>query len=83
MVSSEKTPENTAIADMQVACIRKAQVKWNLSNKECAKLFREYGLLEFIREGYSWLSETGYDYVVIELEEYLKRQGVALNIEKA
>lgn len=47
------------------------------------KLFREYGLLEFIREGYSWLSETGYDYVVIELEEYLKRQGVALNIEKA
>lgn len=47
------------------------------------KLFREYVLLEFIREGYSWLSETGYDYVVIELEEYLKRQGVALNIEKA
>ena len=38
MVSSEKTPENTAIADMQVACIHKAQVKWNLSNKECAKL---------------------------------------------
>lgn len=74
MVSSEKTPENTAIADMQVACIRKAQVKWNLSNKACAKLFREYGLLEFIREGY--------DYVVIELEEYLKRQGVDLNIEK-
>lgn len=79
--SYEKTPENTAIADMQVECIRKAQVKWNLSNAECAKLFKEYQLLEFIRKGYCWLSETSYDGVVIELEEYLKRKGVDLNIK--
>lgn len=36
------------IADMQCWIFRMAQTKWNISVKECTKLFQKYNILDFL-----------------------------------
>ncbi len=66
------------IADMQCWVIRKAQEKWNMTPRECVKIFRQYNLLEFISECYELLHVSSYQHALEDIEDILKRNGVVL-----
>jgi hypothetical protein len=66
------------IADMQCWVFRMAQLKWNLSPKDCAKLFREYDLFHFIDECYELLHVSSYDHALCDVEDILKANGVTV-----
>jgi hypothetical protein len=66
------------IADMQCWVFRMAQLKWNISPKYCAKLFREYDILGFISECYEILQASSYDCALSDVEDILKANGVAI-----
>lgn len=54
------TESQLGIADMQCWVFRMAQLKWELSPKECAKLFKKYDILGFISECYELLHVSSY-----------------------
>lgn len=72
------TENEKQIADMQCIVFRKAQKKWSLSPKDCAKIFRKYKLLDFIKSCYEVLHISSYNCVVEDLEDILKSKGVTL-----
>ncbi|MCQ2442645.1 MAG: DUF3791 domain-containing protein [Oscillospiraceae bacterium] len=66
------------IADIQCWIFRTAQEKWNISAKECAKLFRDYDILGFLSECYELLHVSGYHCALHDVEEILRANGVAI-----
>ena len=67
------------IADMKCWVFRMAQLRWNMSPKQCAQLFVKYDVLGFIEECYDLLSLNSYEYVVNDIEVLLQNKGVVLN----
>ncbi len=72
------TDEQLDIADMQCWLFRKAQMKWNISPSDCAKIFKQYDILDFISECYDILHLNSYDCALHDVEELLKNKGVEL-----
>lgn len=70
------TQREIDIADMQCWVFRLAQKKWNLSPSQCADLFENHRLLEYISDCYDILHVSGYQRAVEELEEILRVDGV-------
>lgn len=67
------------IADMKCWVFRMAQLRWNMSPKQCAQLFVKYDVLGFIEECYDLLSLNSYECVVNDIEVLLQNKGVVLN----
>ncbi len=68
--------EQIAIADMQCWIFRKAQRKWQKTPQECARLFRQFDILGYIRDCYDILHMSSYDRALQDVEELLHRSGV-------
>ena len=61
------------VMDMQCWVFRMAQIKWNMSPRDCAKLFKKYDILGFISECYELLHVSSYN---CALEDILRTNGV-------
>lgn len=66
------------IADMQCWIFRMAQVRWKMSAKDCAKLFKKYNILGFISDCYDILHLNSYECALDDVEELLKNRGVTV-----
>lgn len=56
-------------------CIENFKVKHEMSGKDVAALFRESQVINFLKEGYEILHTQGKDYIIDEIEIYLKNRG--------
>ncbi len=70
--------EQIGIADMQCWVFRHAQKKWNLTPAACAEVFRKYDLLGYIAECYDLLHVSSYQCALDDIEDILRRKGVAV-----
>ena len=70
--------EQIGIADMQCWVFRHAQKKWNLAPATCAEIFRKYDLLGYIAECYDLLHVSSYQCALDDIEDILRRKGVAV-----
>ena len=68
--------EQTAISDMQCWLFRKAQQKWRIAPSECVKLFRQYNIMDYIRDCYDILHLSSYDHALLDVEDILHQDGV-------
>ncbi len=66
------------IADMQCWVFRMAQVKWKISAKECADIFRKNDVFGFIAECYDSLHLNSYACVLDDVETLLHNQEGAI-----
>ena len=66
------------IADMQCWVFRMAQVKWNMSAKECAAIFKKYNIFGFIADCYDSLHLNSYACALDDVETLLHNQGVTV-----
>lgn len=64
------------IADMQCWVFRMAQTKWKVTPDECAQLFKEYGIFDFIEKCYDILHLSSYQCALEDVEEMLRNRGV-------
>ena len=71
-------PVERNINHMKCWLFRKAQVNWHLTPRQCAALFSENGLFEYIEECYDYLHLSGYGLALNELKDYLKVKGVSV-----
>ena len=56
-------------------CIENFKVKHGMKGKETAHLFKEYNLLQFLAENYEILHTQGKEYIIEEIEIFLKNRG--------
>lgn len=66
------------IADMQCWIFRMAQTKWNLSPCECARIFKQHGVFDFIAKCYDILHLSSYQCALSDVEEMLRNRGVSI-----
>ncbi len=70
--------EQINISHMQCWLFRLAQRQWNMSPKDTASLFQKYDLFEYISDCYDILHLSSYECVLFDLEDILRRKGVAV-----
>lgn len=56
-------------------CIENFKVKHSMIGKDTAVLFKQSGVLEFIKNGYEMLHTQGKEYIIEEIEIFLKNRG--------
>lgn len=61
-----------------VFCLESYKLHRNLSGKETAKLFSDYGVFDYINEFYDVLHTTGHDYINNDIDIYLKSRGAVI-----
>lgn len=66
------------IADMKCWVFHMAQVRWNMTPKNCAEIFKRYNVLKFIEECYDLLHLSSYECALNDVEELLRNQGVKI-----
>lgn len=67
------------INDFIVFCIEIYKSKKSLNGKETYKIFEEYGVLKYLREGYGVLHTQGDNWIINDIDEYLKNRGYNKN----
>jgi hypothetical protein len=60
---------------LQVRLFRMAQVKWDLTAKDCTKLFRDYEINDYIKTCYEEFHVQGDEANLEDIERYLKHKG--------
>jgi hypothetical protein len=68
--------QNVDIDDMQCWIFRMAQIKWHKSPQECAKIFQDNQVFEFISDCYDYLHLSSYKCALNDVEKMLKNRGV-------
>lgn len=56
-------------------CIENYKVKHDMKGKDTANLFKESGVINFLVNGYDMLHTQGKDYIIEEIEIFLKKRG--------
>lgn len=56
-------------------CIENFKVKHQMKGNEVANLFKESNTLIFLKDGYEMLHTQGKEYIIEEIEIYLKNRG--------
>ncbi|MBY6825648.1 DUF3791 domain-containing protein [Clostridium botulinum] len=59
-------------------CIENFKVKFKMKGKEVANLFYESGVTDLLIESYDLLHTQGNDYILSEIEIFLKNRGYKL-----
>ena len=63
---------------LQVRLFRLAQIKWNLTAKECSNLFNKYDINEYIKTCYDFFHIQGDDANLEDIRKYLNNKGVTV-----
>lgn len=66
------------IMDMECRLFRMAQKKWHMEPKECADLFKQYKIFDFIEDCYDSLHLSGYQCALDDIQTLLSNQGVVV-----
>ncbi|WP_251862424.1 DUF3791 domain-containing protein [Clostridium sp. Marseille-Q2269] len=59
-------------------CIENFKVKFKMKGKDVANLFFQSGVTDFLIDSYDLLHTQGKDYILSEIEIYLKNRGYKL-----
>lgn len=70
--------QNIDIDDMQCWVFRMAQTRWHKSPQECAQIFQDNKVFEFISDCYGYLHLSSYACALDDVETMLKNRGVTL-----
>lgn len=60
------------INDFIIFCLEYYKQKNNLTGREAYDIFEKYGVFDYLREGYDVLHTQGKDWLINDIEEFLK-----------
>lgn len=61
-----------------VFCIENYKIHKAITGKQTVRLFRQYGVFEYLREFYDVLHTTGYQYINNDIDTYLKSRNAII-----
>ena len=60
------------IIDFKVFCLESYKLAHNLTGKEALKVFRDNNVFDYIQSFYDVLHSTGQDYIVEDIDVFIK-----------
>jgi hypothetical protein len=63
-----------AVIEFVSFCIENYKVKHKMKGRDVANLFNESGVIDFLMDGYDILHTQGKEYIISEIEAYLKKR---------
>lgn len=70
------SPAQIDIADMQSWVFRLAQKRWRMQPAECARIFKDNGVFDYLASSYGILHLSSYESALNDIERYLENRGV-------
>lgn len=67
------------INDFVIFCLESYKSNYNLSGNYAYNIFEKYDLFNYLKEGYDVLHTQGQDYIINDIEIYLKNRGFSIN----
>ena len=67
------------INDFIIFCLELYKFKHEISGNEAYKIFKTYDLFNYLKKGYDVLHTQGQDYIINDIEIYLKNRDFSLN----
>lgn len=61
-----------------IFCIESYKVYKSLTGKQTFNLFKDYGVMNYLTEFYDVLHSTGHQYIVRDIDEYLKARNAVM-----
>lgn len=75
MVASRSAGRSAGIEDMQCWVFCDAMDRWHLSGSECARVFENHKIMNYIEDCYDILHVSGYEAVLREIDEIIGKDG--------
>ncbi|SMB80486.1 Protein of unknown function [Desulfonispora thiosulfatigenes DSM 11270] len=63
-----------------VFCLESYKQAHNLTGKDALKIFNDYKVFDYIKSFYDVLHSTGQDYIVEDIDEYIKSRRNLINV---
>ena len=63
---------------LQVRLFRQAQIQWDLTARECSRLFNQHGVNDYIKTCYEFYHIQGDEANLADIKQYLCNKGVKL-----
>ena len=70
--------DNAKVLEFVLFCVEMYSQKHQISDRGVMDMFSEYGVVDFLRNGYDVLHTQGREYIISEIEIFLDNRGLAI-----
>ena len=70
--------DNAKVLEFVLFCVEMYAQKHEISGRVVMDRFSEYGVVDFLRDGYDVLHTQGREYIISEIEIFLDNRGLAI-----
>lgn len=63
------------INDFVVFCLEVYKANGNMTGEEAFEIFKQYGVLEYLKNGYEMLHTQGEEWIINDITEFLENRG--------
>lgn len=63
------------INDFVVFCLEVYKTNGNMTGEETFEIFKQYGVLEYLKNGYEMLHTQGEEWIINDITEFLENRG--------
>ncbi|MCQ2527578.1 MAG: DUF3791 domain-containing protein [Saccharofermentans sp.] len=75
--------EKMQIIFMQIRLVQLASDKWNMTIEGVLNIFEQYQVLDYIKTGFGIFHCEGDETILDDIEEFLKKKGMVVNVRTA
>lgn len=70
--------QNARVLEFVLFCVEMYAQRGEMSGRLVMDKFADYGVIDFLRAGYEALHTQGRDYILSEIDVFLKNRGLAI-----
>lgn len=70
--------DKAKVLEFVLFCVEMYAQKYEISGRVVMDRFSEYGVVDFLRDGYDVLHTQGRQYIISEIEIFLNNRGLAI-----
>ena len=74
----DESDNNGRVLECVLFCVEMYAQRGEISGRVVMDKFTDYGVIDFLREGYDVLHTQGREYILSEIDIFLKNRGLAI-----
>lgn len=74
----DESENKASVLEFVLFCVEMYAQRGEISGRVVMDKFTDYGVIDFLREGYDVLHTQGREYILSEIDIYLKNRGLAI-----
>lgn len=74
----DESDNNARVLEFVLFCVEMYAQRGGISGRVVMDKFTDYGVIDFLREGYDVLHTQGREYILSEIDIFMKNRGLAI-----